>query len=167
MIEVYYGNGKGKTTAALGAVLRAGGGGLKPVVAQFLKGMPSGEREWLKRLSVPVFYTPQSVKFFREMSDSEQEVCRRENWVCLKQAADAAGDGCDLLVLDEILDAVELSVLPLSALTDLLDRLTCEVILTGHSLPPEIRRRADYITEMREVRHPYQKGVQARRGIEY
>lgn len=167
MIHLYCGNGKGKTTAAMGLALRAAGRGERVVIAQFLKGADSGERYALAKLpQVELLPLPEQVKFTFQMN--EQERLEASQWcrTLLEVARERAKD-CFLLVLDEACAAVNSGLLPLEELLDCLDSLTCEIVLTGRDPTPQLLERADYITQMEPLRHPYQRGITARKGIEW
>ena len=167
MIHIYCGDGKGKTTAAMGLALRAAGRGKRVVVAQFLKGADSGERAALAQLpQVTLLPVPQQVKFTFSMTPQE----RREAELSCRQLLDLAmqaAPSCFLLVLDEVCTATELGLLPLSCVLSCLDRLPCEAVLTGHNPSPQLINRADYVTQMKKLRHPFDAGLPARIGIEF
>lgn len=167
MIHLYCGNGKGKTTAAMGLALRAAGRGERVVIAQFLKGADSGERYALAQLSqVELLPLPEQVKFTFQMDEQERlEASRRSR--ALLEVARERGKDCFLLVLDEACAAVSSGLLPLKELLDCLDSLSCEIVLTGRDPAPQLLERADYITKMEPLRHPYQRGITARKGIEW
>lgn len=169
MIHLYWGDGKGKTTAAMGLVLRTVGHGGTAVIAQFLKGGNTGERYALARLpQVFLLPVPDRVKFTVSLSPAEREAEQTRSLSLLEQAAQAAREhGCALLVLDEVCDAVETGLLPLENLLQILDTPPCEIVLTGHTLLPPLEQRADYITRFQKIRHPYDTGKQARPGIEF
>ena len=169
MIHLYCGDGKGKTTAAMGLALRMAGRGRGAVIAQFLKGADSGERLALARLpGVTLLPVPERVKFSFQLSPEEREQERRRSLALLLQAGRAAQDpSCGLLVLDEVCAAVNTGLLPLEEVLACLDRLSCEVVLTGRDPAPELQRRADYVTEMVKRRHPFDGGVSARLGVEW
>ena len=170
MIHLYCGDGKGKTTAAMGLALRMAGRGRGVVIAQFLKGADSGERRALALLpQVTLLEVPQQVKFTFQMSPEEREAeCRRALALLGQAEALAFESGCGLLVLDEACGAVETGLLPLSALLAALDRLPkkLEVALTGQNPAPELLERAHYVTEMKKIKHPYDAGRAARAGVE-
>ena len=167
MIHLYCGNGKGKTTAAMGLALRAAGRGERVVIAQFLKGADSGERYALaKLLQVELLPLPEQVKFTFQMDEQERLEASRRCRALLDEARERAKD-CFLLVLDEACAAVNSGLLPLEELLDCLDNLTCEIVLTGRDPAPQLLERADYITQMEPLRHPYQRGITARKGIEW
>ena len=166
MVHLYCGEGKGKTTAAMGLALRMAGRGRAVVIAQFLKGADSGERLALAQVpGVRLLEVPERVKFSFQLTPAEREAERTRNTRLLALARKAA-PSCDLLVLDEVCAAVNTGLLPLEDVLDCLDSLSCEVVLTGRDPAPELRDRADYLTEMRKVRHPFDRGVCARTGIE-
>ena len=158
MLHLYCGNGKGKTTAAMGLALRAAGRGKRVVIAQFLKGADSGER-----LALPV---PDAVKFSFRMSEDERR-SEAQRYQDLLKLISRTARGCFLLVLDEACAAVNTGLLPLEDLLACLDSLECEVVLTGRDPAPELMERADYITSMEAVRHPFEQGITAREGIEF
>lgn len=170
MIHVYWGDGKGKTTAAMGLALRCAGRGRRVVIAQFLKGGDTGERLALKSVpNVTLLPVPEKQKFLWEMSDGERQVAAKQCGMLLEQADEALSAGCGLLVLDEICAAVRTGLTPADSASALLDRVPAEtdVVLTGRDPLPEWLRRADYSTELRALRHPYERGIAAREGIEY
>ena len=165
MIHLYCGNGKGKTTAAMGLALRAAGRRERVVIAQFLKGADSGERYALAKLpQVELLPLPEQVKFTFQMDEQERLEASRRCRALLEVARERAKD-CFLLVLDESCAAVNSGLLPLEELLDCLDNLTCEIVLTGRDPAPQLLERADYITQMEPLRHPYQRGITARKGI--
>lgn len=167
MLHLYCGNGKGKTTAAMGLALRAAGRGKRVVIAQFLKGADSGERFALAQLpQVTLLPVPDTVKFSFRMTEEECRAEAQRYQDLLAQIRQAAQD-CFLLVLDEACAAVNTGLLPLEDLLSCLDSLACEVVLTGRDPVPQLVERADYITSMEAVRHPFEQGISAREGIEF
>ena len=167
MLHLYCGNGKGKTTAAMGLALRAAGRGKRVVIAQFLKGADSGERLVLSQLpQVTLLPVPDTVKFSFRMTDEERQAEAQRYQQLLSLICKEAQD-CFLLVLDEACAAVSTGLLPLDELLSCLDRLNCEVVITGRDPAPQLIERADYITSMEAVRHPFTQGVTAREGIEF
>lgn len=165
MLHLYWGDGKGKTTAAMGLALRALGHRRKVVIVQFLKDGTSGEIEPLRRLGAIVYACP-NAKFTWLMNEAEKAEARCNATVALRQALEQPWD---LLVLDEACAAYE---------NDLLDEkllqqaVACaetgsEVVLTGRTPADWMQAAADYSTQMRACQHPYTKGVAARKGIEY
>jgi len=172
LIHFYYGNGKGKTTAALGLALRAAGCGKKVIIIQFLKDWKCGELDSLSYLpNVTVFRGKSSGSaFVRDMSDEEKAVTKATHDENLSKALELQKKGqCDMLVLDEAADAYAQGVLDPGLFVGLLDNKpeTLELVITGHSADERLIGRADYVTEMVKHKHPYDMGVTARRGIEF
>jgi len=169
MIHIYYGDGKGKTTAAMGLALRMAGRGRGVVIAQFLKGGDSGERRALAQLpQVTLLPLPERVKFTFQLSPAEREAEARRSLALLEEAVRLArAPDCGLLVLDEVCDGVNTGLLPLEKLLQALDGLSCEAVLTGREPHPELLVRADYLTCCGKVRHPFDQGAPARPGVEF
>ena len=165
MIHLYHGDGKGKTTAAMGLALRMAGRGRPVVIAQFLKGADSGERPALARLpQVTLLPVPERVKFLFAMTEEERQREARRARELLARAKQAAADpNCGLVVLDEVCDGV----LPLAELLSLLDCAKAEVVLTGRDPAAELVKRADYVTRFQKEKHPYDLGIPARTGVEF
>ena len=169
LTHIYYGLGKGKTTAALGLVLRASGCGIPCVVLQFLKDSKCGELESLEKLGVAVLRgKAPAAMFTRDMTPEQLEETRAIHNKNLADAVLLSKDG-GLLVLDELLDAVALELVDEKAVRELLETgpENLELVITGHSEIPWIFEKADYITEMKKHRHPYDSGIMGRRGIEF
>lgn len=169
MIHLYCGDGKGKTTCAFGLALRAAGRGREVVVAQFLKSGDSGERMALEHVpGVKLLPVPPSVKFTFAMNETERTAAEAEASALFAEAQRAVRPG-GVVVLDEICAAVSTGMVRLEAVTGFLDRLPegAEAVLTGRDPSPELLDRADYITEMRKLRHPFDKGIPARKGVEW
>ena len=168
MIHVYYGNGKGKTTAALGLLLRAAGCGVKCVLVQFLKDWRCGELVSLAGLENVTVLRGKAgtASFSNKMTDEELAATRELHNENLRAAL---AQDCGLLVLDELIDAVQLGLIDEDLVRGLLAAPPegLEIVITGHGEVDWILERADYITEMVKRRHPYDKGVAARRGVEF
>lgn len=168
LVHIYFGDGKGKTTAALGLALRALGDGFRVCVCQFLKSAKSGETEALKRFESAVLLRAEerSGKFLWQMNENERAECLARQRELLERAA---ATEADLYVLDEALDAVQVGAFSLDALLERTEALRerAEIVITGHEAPEALLSKADYITRMQKLRHPYDHGVRARRGIEY
>ncbi len=168
-IQVYTGNGKGKTTAALGLALRAAGRGQKIYIGQFLKGQMYGELVSAKKLYPSVIIEQFGRKGFihvtRDPDREDIERAKRGLKRCLKAMLSRK---YRIVVLDEINVAVDLNVLTEAEVHEFLDQRpeNVEVILTGRYAPPSFVKRADLVTEMKEKKHYYKKGVTAREGIE-
>lgn len=166
LVHLYWGDGKGKTTAAMGLALRALGHGQRVVIVQFLKDGASGELEGLRRLGAVVLSGPAGLPFVFQMTTEERAAARAAMDEYLRQALALP---CDLLVLDEACAAWELEMVDPDALQSaVLERPAGrEVVLTGRSPAPWMQEAADYSTEMRCHRHPFDKGTPARVGVEY
>jgi cob(I)alamin adenosyltransferase len=171
-VQVYTGDGKGKTTAALGLCLRALGAGHSVYIGQFIKGMRYSEIETLERLSALFGGERLAVEQYgrgcfirREPEPEDREATR----IGLDRAREALASGrYDLVVLDEINVASLFGLVSEEELGAILDARPphVELVLTGRYAPESLLARADLVTEMREVRHYYARGVQARTGIE-
>ncbi|MDR2569730.1 MAG: cob(I)yrinic acid a,c-diamide adenosyltransferase [Oscillospiraceae bacterium] len=171
-IHVYYGDGKGKTTAALGLALRAAGFENNIVIVQFLKNWVCGEHISLKHLPNIVLYQAKSVsgKFVSDMTDDEKLETKVSQDECLKNALKLVESGrCDMLILDEAIDAYMLGVLDSELLKGLIINKpeSLELVVTGHNPDAWFLERAAYVTEMKKHKHPYDVGMKARRGIEF
>lgn len=169
MIHLYMGDGKGKTTCAMGLALRAAGRGKRVVIAQFLKSGESGERLAFDGFSnVTLIPVPKRMKFVFAMGPEEKEEAAA-GVLAIFKAAESMMPGCEVLVLDEICSAVATGLLRLERVTALLESCPpgLEVVMTGRQPAQELLDRADYITEMKKVRHPYDQGISAREGVEY
>lgn len=172
LIIVYTGPGKGKTTAALGMALRAVGQGLKVLMVQFIKGSwHYGELEAARMFGDARFkMLPMGrgfVKLGAEKPDPEDLRLVQEAWRFAREKL-ASGE-YDLVILDEINYAIHYRMLDAEPVVQALKEKPemVHVVLTGRSAHPSIVECADLVTEMREVKHPYHKGVPAQRGIEY
>ena len=172
LIHLYYGDGKGKTTAALGLALRACGCGKSVVIVQFLKDWKCGELDSLALLpGITVLRgKAQGGVFIHEMSDEEKLETKNIHDANLRKALDLQKTGqCDMLVLDEAVDAYNLGVLDSVLFNSLLDSKPepLELVITGHKPGAPLLEKADYVTEMVKWKHPYDSGVSARRGVEF
>jgi cob(I)alamin adenosyltransferase len=187
LIHIYTGDGKGKTTAALGLALRAAGHDLRTYICQFMKGREYGELEAVKLLGASVsraldaperplitieqFGQPAFIHISadgkRSTATAEDVRLAQKGLVTVRQRV-MSGE-YDLVVLDEINVALYFRLLTVQKVLDVIDAKPedVELVLTGRHVPDEILARADYVTEMREVKHPYQRGIQARKGIEF
>ncbi len=169
LIQVYTGNGKGKTTAALGLALRAAGHRFRVLIIQFLKGGISyGEIKSAKKLSPYLTIVPMGRECFVDKKDPHPVDRRwaRRGWQLSKEAVQ--GQQFQVVILDEVNVAVDYGLVPLDELLDLMKNKpeNVELILTGRRARPEVLRQADLVTEMKEVKHYYRKGIESRVGIE-
>ena len=167
MIHLYTGEGKGKTTAAMGLAIRAAGYGRKIVIVQFLKGRDSGELRSLGLIpNITIVRNRGDYGFFRNASEDLRLKITRENNENLEAALALPHN---LLVLDEICAAYGLEAVNRKAVDDLLRGFPSEkeLVLTGRNPPQYFRDAADYISDIHNVKHPFEQGVPAREGIEY
>ncbi|RLD10829.1 MAG: cob(I)yrinic acid a,c-diamide adenosyltransferase [Chlamydiae bacterium] len=166
-IQVYTGNGKGKTTAALGLALRASGAGLKVYFAQFIKGMDYSELYSVKRLSdnITLKQYGRECFIYKEPDEEDFKVARNGFSEVTKIIAEGK---YDIVVLDEINIAIYYKLISVEEVLELLDNKpeNVELVLTGRNVDKKIIERADLVTEMKEIKHYYQKGIHARKGIE-
>ena len=170
LVHLYTGNGKGKTTAAVGLAVRALGSGMRVLFCQFLKGRDTGELAPLEQLGASVLRAKSGCKFLSQMNKQERAALACGHCDCLQAAAAQIYDGAfDLLVLDEVVDAVNAGLVDENALLTLLRERPgyVEVVLTGRNPSPALCEAADYHTDFVCRRHPYEKGIAARRGIEF
>ncbi len=168
MIQVYTGNGKGKTTAAIGQAIRALGQGFKVLIIQFMKGEEYGEIRVLKNLpniEVRQFGRPTFVK-----KGKPEEADIRLARAGLKFAEDKIKEGSvDMLILDELNVAIDYGLLSLTNVLPILQRAPkdMEIVITGRYAPDELMAIADLVSEIKEIKHPLRKGVVNRPGIDY
>ncbi len=169
LVLVYTGDGKGKTTAALGLGMRAVGHGLKVLMIQFMKGSPSyGEVRATGLL--PDFKLIQFglETFVNKANPSKTDVDEAQaGWARARKALQERE--CDLLILDEANVAVEYGLITIAQLLELLDIRPAEMdlVITGRWAHPELMARADLVSEVREIKHHFRAGVKAREGIEF
>ena len=165
-IQVYTGNGKGKTTAALGLALRAAGRGMRVAVIQFLKGETSGEQLFADRYHPFEIIQLNKGNCFRQTLDELRPITGQT--LSLAEEKLTKGD-YDIIVLDEIFTALNKELITTAQVIDLLDKKpeNVELVLTGRKAPREVIERADLVTEMAAVKHPFSEGVKGRKGIEY
>ena len=170
-IHLYFGEGKGKTTAAFGLAARALGRDMTVLICQFLKGTPSGEALFLKNAPRCILLRDESTqKFVFQMNEIERAAYTASQRLLFERAVSVMKKGgADLLILDEALGALELGILSedevVSALGDRLPGL--EVVLTGRKPTPRLLKSADYASRVECVKHPFDKGIPARKGIEF
>ena len=168
-LHVICGSGKGKTSAAMGMALRAAGAGLRVHIAQFLKDGASCEISALKRLGVTTAAVCGHYGFTWQLTESERQQLTREHDGLLRGALDFMQGG-GLLVLDELAAAYNEGLLDRRLAQRVIDarrECACEVVVTGRDPAQAFLDGADYISEIACVRHPYERGQQARRGIEF
>ena len=171
LLHIYCGDGKGKTTAATGLAVRAAGSGKKVLFARFLKDEKSGELKILRQIpEIEVLPVEKSFGFFWTLSEAEKAEAKDmyfRLWRTLKEKAESGV--YDMLVMDECMAALRYRLFPPEEVVTFLkerpERL--EVVLTGRDPDEELLALADYVSEIRKVKHPFDRGIHARKGIEY
>lgn len=164
-IHIYYGNGKGKTTAAVGQIIRAAGSGLRVLVFQFLKDNSSSERVILEQIpNITCLPGREKIKFFNQMNGEEKAELKHYNTKALDEIVKFCSP-FDVLFLDEILCAVQLGLLNEDKLLRFLEQKPrgLEIIMTGHDVSERMLGIADYVTEMMKIKHPSTKDCQPER----
>ena len=171
LIIVHTGNGKGKTTAALGLALRGAGYGYQTLMIQFIKGdRRYGELGGADMLAPFLDILPMGkgfIRFDREGPDEEDRQAVREAWDLAKRQMDTGK--YDMIVLDEINYVIDYGLLPVEDVLETLRKKPgpLHLVLTGRNAHPDVIEAADLVTEMNEIKHPFEKGVKAQQGIEY
>lgn len=168
-IHIYTGNGKGKTTAALGQALRAAGSGLKTYIVSFMKDFPYGELRSIQQVSQWIRleqYGNDGFVLKKELpSERDLEIAKK----ALQKTQEAMLNGeYDIVIMDEVCVAIYFGLFKKEDVLSMLEQKpeSVELILTGRYCPEELIEKADIVTEMVEIKHYYQKGISARRGIE-
>lgn len=167
-VHLYTGNGKGKTTAAMGLALRAAGAGLKVYIAQFAKGMETSELKSLKKISKQVAVKQFGARSFLNSQPTETDRAFAGRGLAAVEKTVRRG-GYDVVILDEVCVACRYHLIPVRKIVDLVIKKPehVEIVLTGRCAPKEFMKLADIVTEMKEVKHYFIRGVTARNGIEY
>jgi cob(I)alamin adenosyltransferase len=166
-VQVYTGDGKGKTTAALGLALRGAGADLKVYVAQFVKGMEYSEHKSLARLSPSITVKQYGRGCFIQDTPAKEDIRAAQEG--LKEAKEIMCSGkYDMIILDEANIATGLGLFSVEDLLDLIRAKPegVELVVTGRGADPRVIEEADLVTEMKEIKHYFQKGIKAREGIE-
>jgi cob(I)alamin adenosyltransferase len=169
LVQVYTGDGKGKTTAALGLALRASGQGLKVYIVQFMKGWPFyGELESVKHLPNVTLRQFGRPNFVNKQNPDPIDIRLAREALDHARAVTVAGQH-DLVILDEVNVALDFGLVKLADVLDSLDSRPpqVELVLTGRGAPAALIARADLVTEMLQIKHPFTEGVEARKGIEF
>ena len=166
-VQVYTGDGKGKTTAALGLALRAAGAGLKVYIAQFVKGMRYSEIDILDKLPDSITIKQYGRSCFIDRNPEEEDIRAAQEG--LKEVKEIMCSGkYQIIILDEANIATSYNLFSVDELLEFIKVKPEEVelVITGRGADPRIIEKADLVTEMKEIKHYYQKGVKARKGIE-
>lgn len=179
-IHVYYGTGKGKTTAAIGLAVRAAGSGFRVLFCQFMKSGETAELSVLQTIPRAVILRPQGrYPFSSRMTDADRADITAEHDRILEEIETRLSDPLcpdpedpetasgTLVVMDELAWAFHYGLIDKKRALSLLDKKNAEFVITGRVAVPELLARADYITNLREEKHPFRNGIPARRGIEF
>lgn len=183
LIHIYTGDGKGKTTAALGLALRAIGANKKVAIVQFMKKANYSEHRTIKKYRLPILIETFGIGYYKILGDKKPKGAHKKAaQKALKRAREIIeSKKYDLVILDEINVALGFGLIDVDEVISLLtaDRLsasdptrrdgqtTADIILTGRKAHPKLKKIADLVTDMKKVKHYYDKGVRARKGIEY
>jgi cob(I)alamin adenosyltransferase len=167
LIQIYTGKGKGKTTASLGLAVRAAGHNFKIAIIHFMKIWDYGEVKSLQKLGIDLFrYGTTELIDPNNPSTIDYE---EANKALRKTEELMEKNNYDILILDEINVAIDFNLIPLKRVVELLDKKpeSLELVLTGRNCPQELIERADLVSFIEEIKHPYQSGIEARKGIEF
>ena len=171
LIHVYYGDGKGKTTAAAGLALRAAGCGEQVIFAQFMKGNESGELSAMERIKeIELLRNSKNYGFYKNMNDEDKcEITWEHNEILKEIMRKIKAGGYGMVILDEITYPYKLNLIEKCEVERLIKEKpsSLELVLTGREPDELFLEYADYITQMKCIRHPYEKGIPARRGVEF
>lgn len=174
LVHIYTGNGKGKTTAALGLALRAAGWGKNVIVYQFLKppALKLGERKALAKAKLPIKIEAIDTKWSLQKQKNKKtlrQVCNKINQTCQEIQIIAQKGKYDLIILDEIIYCCFKKLVDKKTIEKIikLKKSNVEIIMTGRGAGSELIKLADLVTEMKEIKHPFRKNVKARKGIEF
>ena len=169
--HIYYGDGKGKTTAAIGLAVRAAGSKMKVLFVQFLKTEFSGERHILSHTeNVTLTFCPLELKFTFDMDDKEKaQAAKIFKGIFDNAVTTALTEKYDMVVLDEVFEAINAHMLSESEVYEFITHApsSMEIVMTGHNPPQKFMDCADYITEFKKIKHPYDRGITGRIGIEF
>ena len=175
LVQIYTGNGKGKTTAAFGLALRAAGAGRTVAIYQFLKpkSLELGERKALKQCTLPItiecldieWDMKKSLKDFEAVAKTQNEIVD----LCEQIAAVAKNGTNEIIILDEIVFCISKGFAKIESIKNIIEQKAdnVEIVMTGRDATEELIALADLVTEMKAVKHPFDKGIQAREGIEF
>ena len=172
-IHIYTGDGKGKTTAALGLALRALGAGKKVAIIQFMKKPSSSEHKAIKKYKLPILIESYGIGYYKILGDKKPKSAHK---LAAQKALERAREiitsqKYDLIILDEFNVVISFGLIDIDDVIKMLmadgKQLTAEIILTGRKADPKLKKLADLVTVMKKVKHYYDTGIKARKGIEY
>lgn len=171
LMHLYYGDGKGKTTAAVGLAVRAAGAGKKVLFTQFMKGGKTGELSSLRQLSnIEILRSDKKFPFYHKMTETQKEEQTQIHNRILEEITEGFKKGkFDVLILDEVTYPYHWKLMDCERFCAFLGAAKgkIEIVCTGRNPDAVLIENADYITEMKCVRHPFEQGIEAREGIEY
>ena len=171
MVHIYYGDGKGKTTAAVGLAARAAGSKMKVLFVQFLKTEFSGERHTLSHTeNVTLTLCPLELKFTFDMDEKEKaQASKVFKEIFDRSVTTALTERYDVVVLDEVFDAINYGMLSEAEVYEFVTNapVSMEIVMTGHNPTEKFLEIADYVTEMKKIKHPYDRGITGRIGVEF
>lgn len=165
LVMVLTGHGKGKTTSALGMALRAVGHGMKVCIIYFIKGKPSGEMPALKKLNVEFHIMGKG--FYNPKADTKHRLSAQSALLLAKKKM--LSGKFDMLILDEVNNALHLKLIEFKDVLELIEKKppSMHLILTGRSAHPDIIKRADTVTEMKDIKHAFHKKIEPQKGLDY
>lgn len=166
MVHIYTGDGKGKTTCAIGLAIRCAGYGKKVKFFQFLKATPTGELSPLEKAGVETLRINSCEKFYCDMTDVEKHITKTE---IENQLCNIFSEKCDLIILDEIICVAANEIITIEKIIEIIKSKPqdTELVLTGRNMPDSLLQYADYVSEIKCIKHPYSNGTQARYGIDF
>jgi cob(I)alamin adenosyltransferase len=171
LVHIYTGSGKGKTTAALGLALRAAGWGKKVIIYQFLKppALKLGERKAVAKTKLPIKIVPVDIKWNMSGKNNKKLVSDKISHLCKEVQTLAKKGEYDLIILDEIAFCLFKKLTGLEDIKNIIKskKANVEIVMTGRGATKELVKLADLVTEMKEIKHPFKKGIKARKGIEF
>jgi cob(I)alamin adenosyltransferase len=171
LVHIYCGDGKGKTTAALGLALRACGNGYKVILVQFLKSQHTGELGTLSRIEdIEIIRSKKADKFTWNLTDDEKKALKEDNNSFFQKVVSSIEqDRKTLVIFDEIIGAINTKLIDEALVLDFLKNkpVQAEVVLTGRDPDDKLIGLADYVSEIKKIKHPFDSGISAREGIEY
>lgn len=170
LIHIICGKGKGKTTSAFGMALRAAGAGGRVYIFQFLKGSPSGETESVKNIpNITVERLPKDYGFVKSMSMFDKKEVTDIHNSFLEKAAELMETGADMVILDEFFPAYDHGLMEKNFAEQIIleKKHGCEIVLTGREAAEKFIAAADYVSRIECVKHPYENGIGARKGVEF
>ena len=168
LVHLYCGDGKGKTTAAIGLCVRAAGRGLRVLLVQFLKGNPTGELAILDKLEqVTVLRQTEQLGFTFRMNEQQKQQAAQIQQQLFEQARRQMQQ-YDLLILDEVMAAINTGMLSVQQVAELIEHRPpqLELVMTGRNPPQQLVELSDYVSQIEKKKHPFDNGIPARDGIE-